>query len=221
MPEIIIKTSLAGVLQLKLWVILVLPKQDQQFVALEHFQPFQQLFPPHSSALHCSELLQQTFEGGSLSVLSLVGQQELPQFMGQLFNSLLQSCTSAGSDDVQIDDASFRVSSCGEGGLFHQGHCFFHVLLIHLVGETHPGEGLTESDQGFQLSWGGSYCLSALSFAPQTFVLLHQLVASLFRKERVYLLPRVGNIPGEFRQGKGTLAEWCKSYWGARTWPWT
>lgn len=140
----IMNCSLAGVLQFKMGVVLVLSKEHQQFIALQHFQSFHELFATHSRSLDPTELPQQALQSGRFPVFGLIGQQKLPQFVGQLFHPLLQGRTPPRGDDVQVDDARLRVSGSGKSCFLHQSHRFLHVLFAHLVRETHAGKGLAE-----------------------------------------------------------------------------
>ena len=62
-------------------------------------------------------------------------------------DSVSESGGSTGVDDVHIDAAGVGVDSWLLGGDFHEGDSVVDIGFLDLLGESHFGQGLRESDQ--------------------------------------------------------------------------
>jgi len=100
--------------------------------------------------------VEELLSGVGLAILGLVGQQELPHFVGDVVQPCLSHRVPASRNDVNVQNTILGVSGAGKCGFLKQLHCFFYVLLSSHIRQPHPCEGFSDSDQTFELPRGGS-----------------------------------------------------------------
>ena len=100
--------------------------------------------------------VQKVFNVGRFGVFGYVGLHEFLRLVGNLHDSVFGgSCPSSG-DNVHINETGFGVSGCLLCGNFDELDGLFDITDHNLIGESHFGKGLADSDKRLKLARGGS-----------------------------------------------------------------
>ena len=100
--------------------------------------------------------IQKVLDVGRFGVLGYVGLHEFLSLVSDLHDSVFGGGCPSGGDDVHINEASFGVGGGLLRGNFDELDSLLDISDHNLIGKSHFGKGLADSDERLKLSRGGS-----------------------------------------------------------------